>query len=319
MKRKLMMALLACMLGGMMAESSYAQSIAEKLGYPADAKLLIIHADDIGMCHSANVSAIDALEKGIVTSGSIMVPCPWFMEIAAYARENPEVDLGLHLTLTSEWKLYRWRPITPANLVKGLLDADGYMHRGVRAVAERATPREIEHELRAQIEHALASGVRPTHMDSHMGTIYTRSDYVKVALKLAEEYDIPFMYFNPTPQMLEIAEGRYDYDIHKDLMNQGIPMLDALFSISNTPVEEAEAFYQNVISNLKPGLSELILHLAKEGDEIRAITGSHRQRVEDYRIFTSPEMREFIQEQEVHLIGWKDLLPLWKNRQRETM
>lgn len=296
--------------------ATQAQTTAELLGYPADAKLLIIHGDDIGMCHSHNVAAIDALEKGIVTSGSIMVPCPWLLEIAEYAKAKPDADLGLHLTLTSEWKRYRWRPLAALPLVKGLIDAEGYIHHDVESTVRNAKPEEVEAELRAQIEHALASGIKPTHMDSHMGTIYADTRFVKVALNLSEEYDIPFMFFHPTPSVMQMAEGRFDHDIYNELKKRNVPMLDGLYSIHDTPVERAEPFYKNLIRNLQPGVSELILHLAVPGDEIKAITGSHRQRAEDYRLFTSESMRQFIKEQGVNLIGWKDLKPLWDKRIR---
>ncbi len=164
--------ILGLVLAGAMSVKAQGQNTAERLGYPADARLLIIHADDTGMCHSANLASIDALKKGIVTSGSIMVPCPWFMEIADYAREHPEIDLGLHLTHTSEWKSYRWRPLALSSLVPGLIDAEGYMHSHVGSVVRSSNAKEIEAEIRAQIEFALQNGVKPTHLDSHMGTLY---------------------------------------------------------------------------------------------------------------------------------------------------
>jgi predicted glycoside hydrolase/deacetylase ChbG (UPF0249 family) len=125
---------------------------AQQLGYGPNDKILIVHADDIGMSHSVNAATIEAFKKGLVTSGSIMVPCPWFPEIAAYAREHPELDLGLHLTFTSEWKYLRWRPVASPEKVKGLLDEEGFMWRSERQTAQKATPQEIEIELRAQIE-----------------------------------------------------------------------------------------------------------------------------------------------------------------------
>ncbi len=146
------LSIIGCLLMVIFCVSTQAETVAEKLGYPADAKLVIIHGDDVGMCHSANTSAADALEKGIVTSGSIMVPCPWFLEAAEYCRKNPETDLGIHLTLTSEWKHYRWRPVAALPLVKGLIDAEGFMHHGVRSVYSNASVKEAEAEIRAQIE-----------------------------------------------------------------------------------------------------------------------------------------------------------------------
>src|SRR5918993_3226454 len=130
------------------------RTLAERLGYPKDAKLLIVHADDLGMTHSVNAATIKAFETGLVNSGSIMVPCPWLSEIATYARANPQADLGLHLTLTSEWTSYRWGPVTPKDRVKSLLDKDGYLYLTESEAASKIDPKEVELEIRAQIERA---------------------------------------------------------------------------------------------------------------------------------------------------------------------
>ncbi|MDX9755194.1 MAG: polysaccharide deacetylase family protein [bacterium] len=296
-----------------------AETVAERLGYPADARLLIIHGDDIGMCHSANTAAFEAFEHGMVTCGSVMVPCPWFLETAAYAKAHPEADLGIHLTLTSEWKTYRWTPLAPISLVKGLFDAEGYMHHGVRQVYQHATATEVETELRAQINFALQHGLNPTHLDSHMGTLYYNPEYLQVALRLAEEYDIPFMFFRPSLELLEEIgeEGREAFvQLSSEMEKRNIPLLDALPSIPDTPVEDYEAAYKKLIADLKPGVSLVIVHLADESKEYQAITGSYPKRLAEFNVFTKPEMKTFIEEQNIHLIGWKDLLPLWKARQR---
>ncbi len=298
------------------APAAEAQTVAERLGYPPDARLLIVHADDIGMCHASNVAFMESTKGGSITAGSAMVPCPWFLEIADFAKNHPEADLGLHLTLTAEWKFYRWRPLAPAPSVPGLLDPQGCLFRDVPSVVQNAKPEEIEAEVRAQIDYALAQGMKPTHLDSHMGTLFAKPEFLAVALKLAEEYDIPFMFFNPTPQVLEMAGGRYDLKVHEELARRGWPMLNGLYSIEKTPVEESEAFYKEIIRNVKPGVSEIIIHPAAESPEIEAITGSWKQRNADFRIFTDPAMKQFIEEQGVKLVGWKQLYDLWKARPR---
>lgn len=295
------------------------QTVAERLGHSADDVLLIIHADDMGMCRSANQACIEALDKGIVTSASVMVPCPWFPEAAAYARENPDHDLGLHLTLTAEWKNYRWGPVAPQTLVPGLLDEQGYFHRGVRAVATNSNPEEVEIELRAQIEHALNNGLQPTHLDSHMGTIYARPDFWQVALKLAEEYDVPFMSFSASPWMLARAERdglQFPVEAANQMASRGIPLIDSLPAIDDVPVEKMGEAYRKLIASLEPGVHLLILHPNVLTPESRAITGTHMRRHEEYKIFTDPTMKDFIDEKGVILIGWNDLLPLWKERKR---
>lgn len=293
-----------------------ADTLAERLGYPPDARLLIIHADDLGMSQSTNQACMETLEMGIVTSGSVMVPCPWFSEIAEFAVENPELCIGLHLTHTAEWRHYRWGPVAGREIVPGLVDAMGYLFRGVASVAQSASPQEIEAETRAQIELALAHGMRPTHLDSHMGVLYSRPDYLQVALNLSEEYNIPFMMFNPTPMMIARAGGRFPFELSEELRDRGVPLLDGLPSLQDTPAERAAEGYRELIRDLEPGVWLLILHPAKDTPELRSITGSWRMRDAEYRIFTDPAMRDYIEEQGVHLIAWRDLLPLWENRTR---
>src|SRR5919206_673696 len=167
------------------------KTIAERLGYPRDAKLLIVHADDLGMAHSVNAATIKAFESGLVNSGSIMVPCPWLSEIATYARANPQADLGLHLTLTSEWTSFRWGPVTPKDRVKSLLDKDGYFYLTETEAASHADPKQVELEITAQIERARALGIQPTHLDSHMGTLYQNKALFEVFLRVARSQKLP--------------------------------------------------------------------------------------------------------------------------------
>src|SRR6266446_10941856 len=168
------------------------KSLAEKLGFARDAKLLIVHADDVGVTHSVNVATIKALDTGLVTSASIMVPCPWFPEIADYAKSHPEIDFGLHLTLTSERIYYRWGPVASADKVRSLLDENGYLHHDWTPTTH-IDQHEAELELRAQIKRAYAMGVRPTHLDSHQYRLdSTGKELFEVALRLAHEYQLPF-------------------------------------------------------------------------------------------------------------------------------
>src|SRR5215217_8968424 len=167
------------------------KTIAERLGYPRDAKLLIVHADDLGMAHSVNAATIKALETGLVNSGSIMVPCPWLSEIAAFARANPQADLGLHLTLTSEWTSLRWGPVSSLDRVSSLLDKDGYFRLTESEAAAQADPKQVEMEITAQIEKARALGIQPTHLDSHMGTLYQSKALFEVFLRVARSQKLP--------------------------------------------------------------------------------------------------------------------------------
>ncbi len=173
------------------------KTIAERLGYPADSKLLIIHADDLAVAHSEDAASFDALDKHAVTSASIMVPCPWLTEVAAYAKDHPDADLGLHLTLTSEWKTYRWGPVESKDKVPSLLDPSGYLWPETDQAARNLKPEEVEREVRAQIEHAIAVGIHPTHLDSHMGVLFSRPELFAIYVKVAHEYKLPFLAVRP--------------------------------------------------------------------------------------------------------------------------
>src|SRR5438067_12165301 len=201
MRGKVLVALVTLMLAGSPAAAihrkgrsqsqSETRTLVERLGYPRDAKLLIVHADDLGAAHSINSASIKALESGLVSSASIMMPCPWLPEIAAYARAHPEADLGLHLTLTSEWSLYRWGPVLGKERVPSLLDSSGYLYPLENEAAAHMDIKEVEAEIRAQIARARALGIQPTHLDSHMGTLYQSKALFEMFLRVARSQKLP--------------------------------------------------------------------------------------------------------------------------------
>jgi len=294
--------------GGNLAEIALPSA---RNGYPPDAKLLIIHVDDVGMCHAANEATIKALEKGIVTCGSIMVPCPWFLEIAEYCREHPQADLGIHVTLTSEWSHYRWYPVSSIDKVPGLVDEEGYLWRSVEDVVKHATPEEVETEIRAQVQRAIDFGIKPTHIDTHMGTVYASPEFFKAYCQVAREFGIPPMIISPES---EVARQRMKsdpamapfFEMFKTLAS-GFPMLDNLATgVESAELERRREEYKEIIRNLKPGVTQIIVHLGLDHPEIHAITSSWLARYNDFRIFTDPEMKQFIEEQGVKLIGWRD-------------
>ena len=298
---------------------AHAQTLAEKLGYSAEDKLLIVHADDVGMCHSVNMATIDALKQGMVTCGSIMVPCPWFPEIAAYCREHPEVDLGLHLTFTAEWQHYRWAPLAPHPEVPGLLDGEGFMWHGEDETARHATPEEIEKELRAQIERAVQFGVKPTHMDSHMGTLFTRPDFFTVYIKLADEYDIPPLVVEYREELAaHLGPGMADaFRTMVDVVKgKGFPALDRIIPDVGGTFETKKEHYERALRSLEPGVTEIIVHLGYADNELKAITNSARMRQLDYDVFTAPSTKKLIDELGIKLIGWKELKKLRDAQQR---
>ncbi len=284
------------------------KNVAERLGYPADAKLLIVHADDLAVAHSVNTASFDALDKGAVTSASIMVPCPWLTEVAAYAKNHPDADLGLHLTLTSEWKIYRWGPVESKDKVPSLLDPAGYLWSEVAPAARNIKPEEAEREIRAQVEHAAAAGIHPTHLDTHMGTLIATPELFAVLVKIAHEYNLPFL----APRLLG-EQGKL-----LSLLNEKDILLDSV--VMANPSVHADAwkdFYSEAIKNLKPGLTEMIVHLGHDDAEMQAVMVDHpdygstwRQR--DYDFVTGPDFKKVLQENNVILVKWKDLQKLLK-------
>lgn len=280
------------------------QTLAERLGYPKDAKLLIVHADDLGMSHSVNTATLKAFQTGLVNSGSIMVPCPWLSEIAAFARANPQADLGLHLTLTSEWTHFRWGPVTPKDRVTSLLDKDGYFRLTESEAAQKADPKEVELEIRAQIERAKALGIVPTHLDSHMGTLYQTKELFDVFLRVARENKLP----------VRVARewfGRADF-LPTSLSPNDV-YIDRILDINpRVAPQDWATFYSDAIRKLQPGVTEVVIHLAYDDGEMRGATFDHpdwgaawRQR--DFDFFTSDAFRKLLEENQIKLITWRDL------------
>ena len=278
------------------------RTIAERFGYPKDAKLLILHADDLGAAHSVDAASLDALDKGAISSASIMMPTPWVTEVAAYARAHPDADLGLHLTLTSEWETYRWGSVSPADKIPSLLDSAGTFPNEEKLVAAKAKPVEVEREIRAQIDRALELGIRPTHLDSHMGSLFTTPELIATYVKVAHDYHLPFLAVKGSPLAAPQA----------GLTNRDI-LLDAVIIASpEVPRDQWKEFYLKSIAGLKPGLTEMIVHLGHDDSELQAVTVNHEPygsawRQRDYDVMTSPEFKKALQDNHVILVTWREL------------
>lgn len=282
------------------------KTVAERLGYPADARLLIIHADDLGVAHSVDAASFDALDKSAVTSASILMTCPWVSEVVAYAKAHPDADLGLHLTLTSEWETYRWSSLEAKAKVPSLLDAAGTLWSTERLVATNAKPAEAELEIRAQIERALALGIRPTHLDSHMGALYGTPELFAMFVRVAHEYHLPIRAARFQPVATSAQSPITDKDI----------LLDAIvIEGSEAARDKWHEFYLEAVRNLKPGLNEMIVHLGYDDAELQAVTVNHEPygsawRQRDYNVVTSAEFQKALKENHVILIKWRDLQKL---------
>ena len=277
-------------------------TLQEKLGYSKNAKLLIIHADDWGVSHSENAASMYALEHGAVNSGSIMVPTPWFPEIAAYANAHPKADLGLHLTLTSEWKYLKWKPVANSEQVPHLTDANGFLFPVVDSVLIKGNAQEVETELRAQIERAKRFGIDFTHFDSHMGTLYAKDDYLKVLLKLGREYKVPVMLNN-----LILAQN------HENEINDKDVVIDSIY-IENPPDYKSgtEAFYTRILNTLQPGVHLIILHAAYDDSEMKAVTIDHpdydaKWRQADFNFFTGEKCKQLLKQNGIQVITWREI------------
>jgi len=284
------------------------QSLAERLGYQPTDKLLIVNGDDAGMCHAANLGTIECLEKGSMRSSTIMVPCPWFLEIAAYAKAHPEKDFGIHLCHTSEWGKYRWGPVADRSKVPGLVDPLGYLWREVPEVYAHATPEQALIEGRAQIQRALAAGVDVTHLDSHMGTLQYDPRYLQMYLQLAVEFRLPLRMASQ-----ETMARNGHPELREQFAAKGIVFTD-YFVHDESKQEEAKGvkpFWMDVVKNLKPGVTELYIHAALAGDELKAITGSWKTRSAQYELFAhDEEMKQLIADQKIILIGYRALRDL---------
>lgn len=291
------------------------KSLAERLGYKASDKLLIVNGDDAGMCHSANLAVMESMEKGLLQTATIMVPCPWFPEIAAYAKANPQRDFGVHLCHTAEWTKYRWGPVAPREEVKGLLDPAGYLWRGVMEVYSNAKPEEALIEGRAQIQRALAAGIDVTHLDSHMGTLQLHPEYVKVYLKLAVEFDLPMRMASQATLTSKGFPGFRD-----EFSKQGIVFPDYFVyeELADEP-KDVKGFWLKIVASLKPGITELYIHPAVLSDELKAITGTASIRAQEFDLFTHDEaMKTALNDSGVKLIGYRPLRELQRAERKNA-
>jgi hypothetical protein len=277
---------------------SWSQTIAERLGYPANAKLLILHIDDIGAAHSENAATIEALTKGVANSTSIMIPCPWAGEAAEMIKARKNIDVGVHLTLTSEWKNYKWGPLTDKSKVPSLINDKGFFRPLTDSFYLNAKIEEVEMEVKAQMDKAYQMGLEITHIDTHMGTMMTRKDVVDLYLKLGEVYKVPVLFNNEAMKVF----GNYNYPVS--------------VTISGVPTEaypnKMAAYYDNYLNTLQPGLNVLLMHVAYDDREMKAVTIDHpfwgaKWRQNDYNYLMSPKTKKLIEKNNIILVTWREV------------
>jgi len=286
-------------------------TFAERLGWPAGTRAVIFHVDDAGMSYDSNKGAIIALEAGVATSTSVMMPCSWVPQFAIYLKEHPDVDAGIHLTLNAEWKNYRWGPVAGKPAVPGLVDEQGCLWDDVAEVVRHASADEFETEVRAQIDKALAMGLRPTHLDTHMGTCLEqpfRERYIKVGV----EKQIPILAIGGHMQYIGAEYGQFKPLIQlltEQVWKAGLPVIDDLVTqpTKGPQYEQRKRELFKLLSDMKPGITEIIVHCTAPTEVFQSISSSGPAREAELRLMTDPEVRAFIKDKGIVLTTWREL------------
>ena len=317
MRKFLAIGLLMGVCGGGLAQEAAkpaGKTVAEALGYPKDTRLLIIHAQDLGMAHSIDKATFEALEKGWVTSASILVPCPWFPEVAAWAKNHPNADLGIRIDLNSNWQANRWGPITGQKAGSGLVDADGYFPATQKYVAQHAKTEDVQAEAHAQIERARRDGVPISHLDNYMKTLIWNPELFRVYWQLGGEYKVPIVL--PSRQVVQKGVASAD---GKSYMYGGVqveigdfPMDGVLEIFPGYTQKDWLSVYEKTLEVLPPGVYQLCVHLGYNNEELQALTGKEpnwgaQWRQNDLDVVSSPEFQKFLKDKGFILVGWKDL------------
>lgn len=283
----------------------------KKMGYGPEDKVLITHIDDIGFSHAANEASFECLDVGAAACGSILTAAPWFQEAAQRARDNPAYDVGVHLTFTCEYPYFRWPAVSTRDPASGLLDEEGYLWHTREDAVRHVTVEAAEIEMRAQIELALQAGFEITHIDTHMGSV-VHPKFLQSYLKLANEYGVPAFLPNITRDRLKDLGKVEDHDSYLEILEMidtnKVPTLDEILIDTLVPLEDKHDFYRDLIRHVKPGLTHLLFHPAKMGEELLAIDKkASASRHADYVAYTDPTLKQFILDQGIHLIGFREL------------
>ena len=286
---------------------------AERLGYPAGKKVIMLHADDAGMCEEANIATKKYLLDGHIQSAVAMPPCEYFEDMIEWAKEHPDIDVGLHLTHTSEWKTYRWASVLPVDEVPSLIDAEGKLWHEVPDVLQHATVGDVAKEVRAQIDKSIELGYKPDHIDTHMGTLYGHPDYAIAFLKIAMEYGIPANVIDFKDSMLVTHYRELGYAITDEVIefsnSYTLPKVDFITYVESAKTyEEKVELFKTRIRSLKPGITEIIFHPSVETENLKSITGSWQQRVWEAEMFADPDLIQFFDNEGIIFTNWKEIM-----------
>ena len=288
--------------------------VLKKLGYSNTDRLVILHTDDIGMCQASVQAFIDLWQTGSISSAAIMMPCPWAKEAANYCKTHPGVDMGVHATITAEWPSYRWSPLSTRDLATGLMDSDGFMWRSSKETQENAEPEAVNAEVGLQVRKALEWGVDVTHVDSHMGTII-HPKFLSAYLQTAVQANVPVML--PRTEEGALLHMGLDSDTAAQfgafilqLEEQGLPLVDGLAMLPLDQPEGQLEIAKNMLSQIPAGVTHFLFHPSIDTPELRAVCPDWPSRVANYLTFMNPEIRKFIHDQGIQVIGYARLREL---------
>jgi hypothetical protein len=288
--------------------------VLNKLGFSEKDRLVILHTDDIGMCQASVQAWMDLHQFGLISSAAVMVPCPWFPQVADLSRQNPGIDLGVHVTLNSEWDSYRWAPLSTRDPDSGLMDQDGYFHQRESAVYDRADPQAVAIEIEVQLDKALAAGIDVSHIDSHMGTVL-HARFIASYIALAKRNQLPCLlprgdqaYFEGWGFAPEVAA--YIASMVLEIEESGLPLVDAIHGMPLDRPQNRLAQTKDALAALLPGITHFIIHPSVDTPELRAIAPDWPSRVADWLTFQSAELAQFIRESGIQVIGYRHLRDL---------
>lgn len=292
------------------------------LGFQPGDRVAILHADDVGMCHGANAAFANLSQLGTITCGAVMVPCPWFLEVVDMAEQSPDLDIGVHLTLTSEWKTYRWKPISTTSKSSGLIDDQGYFWHRVHMLNKHVVPEAAEAEMRAQIDKALDLGLDITHLDTHMGVAFLPQLF-EIYLQLGQEYRLPILLPQVISDYLSVLDlGEPPVEVYgnaaKRLETAGWPLVDNFRMTPGVPSEKSHAAYHSLIKSLPQGLTFVALHPTCPGEIETIVPPKAHFRTDEYRLLRDVEFQEFIRKEGIFLLGFRTLRDLLRRQVFET-
>jgi len=314
--------LIPCFLRGQGPDTTYA----DRLGFPKGARVLILHVDDAGMSFDSNKGAENALTKGVSTSVSVMMTCSWVPGFVHFLKSHPEIDAGLHMTLTSEWAAYRWGPLSGKKNAPGLVDREGDLWPSVAEVVEHASADEVEMEMEAQLDRARTMGFEPTHLDTHMGTVYGSPAFLLRYVKLGIKNHIPVMLPGGADELIKAQDHLSDIlltqlrMLGKQLWNAGLPVLDDLHNTSYDWVipddiasddKKLDAYktdkYIEALKTIRPGLTMMIMHCTDAGPDFKYISDSGPTRRGDMLAMMNPAFKKALTDQGIILTTWREV------------